>query len=141
MKVKMKLDLSMVADEFDMISHDTRVFFNIETGEFDYLCDFMLNDGVTDAEKFDEEGWIRAPNHWDIDEYGIMVDFAEAVPNRRKSELLCDALDGKGAFRRFKDTLDRLGLDDEWYAFKKLAYIEIARQWCEEHGLDYTTQV
>ena len=135
----MKLNLNTVADEFDMISHDTRVFYNTKTGEFDYLSDFMHYDGVTDTEKFDEEGWIHAPNHRDIDEYNIMVSFAEAVPNKRKSELLSDALDGKGAFRRFRDTIDRLGLDDDWYAFKKLAYIEIARQWCEEHGLDYTT--
>jgi hypothetical protein len=132
-----KVSLNEAAAEFEMISHDTHVFYNTDTGEFDFFTDFMLYDGEIDVEEFDDDRWIAAPRHDEIDEYGIMVDFAEAVPNQRKSELLCVALEGKGAFRRFKDTLDRVGIAEEWYAYKRLAYIELVREWCDENGLKY----
>ena len=54
------------------------------------------------------------------------------------NELLHVALEGRGAFRRFKDTLHRVGLTNEWYAFKRKAYIEIAREWCVENEIEYT---
>ena len=66
-----------------------------------------------------------------------MVKFAETVRNEHKRELLLVALSGKGAFRRFKDTLMRTGLEDKWYVFKHLAYVELARAWCTDNGLAF----
>src|SRR5438445_483417 len=37
--------------------------------------------------------------------YGDMRDFAARVPERRAADLLSRAIEGRGAFRRFKDTL------------------------------------
>ena len=107
-----KVSLKEAAEEFDMIDRDTRVFYNKITGEFDYLNDFRIHDDDDfDADKFDfEEGWVFSPMYDEIDEYRMMVDFAEATPNKRKSDILCIALEGKGAFRRFKDALERTGL-------------------------------
>lgn len=67
----------------------------------------------------------------------MMGQFADNVCDNRKRELLLVALEGKGAFRRFKDTLDRTGLAGEWYKFRDGAYIEIAREWCEENEIFY----
>jgi aminoglycoside 6'-N-acetyltransferase I len=66
-----------------------------------------------------------------------MEDFADTVSDLRKNELLYVALEGRGAFRRFKDTLHRVGLSDEWYTFKHKAYVGIAREWCRENGIEY----
>jgi len=133
---KKKLDLGAAAEEFEMISSDTHLFYNVRTGEFDFYNDFMdLEDD--DAEKFEYDDWVSAPHQQDIGEYDIMVDFAETVSDPRKNELLSVSLEGRGAFRRFKDTLHRVGLIDEWYTFKHEAYIEIAREWCEKKGIEY----
>jgi len=131
-----KLDLNAAADEFDMISDDMHLFYNTETGEFDFYADFMES-GDVDAEKFEEDCWIAAPSQRDIGEYDMMSDFADTVTDPRKNELLCVALEGKGAFRRFKDTLHRVGLTEQWYAFKHDAYVELAREWCEENEIPY----
>jgi aminoglycoside 6'-N-acetyltransferase I len=66
-----------------------------------------------------------------------MVDFVETVSEPRASELLAVALRGRGAFRRFKDTLHRVGHVEDWYAFKHNAFVKLARDWCEENGLPY----
>jgi hypothetical protein len=131
-----KVDLNDAAEEFETISSDTRLFYNKSTGEFDYYCCFYGAEDE-DTEKFEDDDWIAVPRQQDLNEYNIMVDFTETVTNPRKNELLSVALEGKGAFRRFKDTLYRVDLEDEWYAFKRKAFVEIAREWCEENSLRY----
>jgi len=131
-----KIDLNDVAEEFEMISSDASLFYNKTTGEFEYYCDFF-GGNEDDCEKYEEDDWIAAPDHQDINEYSIMVDFIETITNPRKNELLSVAIEGKGAFRRFKDTLHRVDLTDEWYAFKHKAFVEIAREWCKENDIEY----
>jgi len=131
-----KLDLSEAAGEFEMIGSETHLFYNVETGEFDFYIDFMEED-IADVEKFEDDAWVAAPSQWDIGEYNIMTDFTESVSDRQKRDMLRVALHGKGAFRRFKDTLDRVRLVDEWYAYKRKAYIKAAREWCERNDIPY----
>jgi len=131
-----KLDLNKAAGEFELISANTHLFYNVETGEFDFSTDFMDAED-DDDEKYEEDSWIAAPSQHDIGEYDIMVDFAESVADAKKSELLCVALEGRGAFRRFKDTLSRVDLEDEWYGFRHKAFVKIAQEWCEDNGIEY----
>ena len=135
-----KLDLNEAADEFDMIGSETHLFYNTETGEFDFYSEFMDAEDA-DAEKFDDGCWIAAPSQWDIDEYNMMVRFTADVSDPRSYELLSVALEGKGAFRRFKDTLQRLGLTEKWYAFRHEEYVDIAREWCDENHIPYISEV
>lgn len=129
-----RLELRKVAEEFETIDSQTHLFFNMITGEFDFYNDFI---GDEDVERFEAQEWIAAPRQRDIGEYDIMVDFAQRVTDPHANELLSVALEGKGAFRRFKDTLHRANLAEEWYAFKREAYIEVAREWCEENNIPY----
>jgi hypothetical protein len=132
----MKLSLDTTAGEFDMISSDTRRFYNTETGEFDFHNDFSgIDDGGN--ERFEENCWIAAPSQNDIGEYDILSDFADSITNPRKNEQLSVALNGRGAFWRFKDTVYHVGLADEWFAFKHQAYEKLAGEWCIENDIPY----
>jgi len=51
--------------------------------------------------------------------------------------MLYVALRGKGAFQRFKDALERVCLVDEWYEYRRKAYIKAAREWCERNDIPY----
>ena len=132
-----KLDLNVVASEFESINDEHPLFYNKETGEFDYYVDPVYSGIEDDIERFEEACWIAAPSQYDINEYDIMTDFAYAVSDRRKKEILSLALQGRGAFRRFKDTVYILELSDEWYAFRHRALVEIAKEWCEFHKIPY----
>ncbi|MCL2152457.1 MAG: UPF0158 family protein [Oscillospiraceae bacterium] len=131
-----KLDLNNAADIFEEINSDTNHFYNVETGEFDYYGDFMGLDEV-DTEKFEDDVWVALPSSQDLGDYDIMSDFADTVSDSNKSDLLYSALDGRGAFRRFRDALDSVDLTDKWYAFKRKAYINKAREWCEYNDIEY----
>ena len=120
-----------------MISSDGRVFYNTETGEFEYCIDPIYSGIDDDYEKYEDDDWIAAPTQYDLGEYRIMEDFAYSVTDPLKHESLCVALQGRGAFRRFKDTLHLVDLVDEWYAFKHWAFVKIAKEWCEVNGIEY----
>lgn len=47
------------------------------------------------------------------------------------------AINGRGAFRMFKDTADDLGLLDEWYRFKERDELERAIRWCNDNDVPY----
>ncbi|MCL1895652.1 MAG: UPF0158 family protein [Clostridiales bacterium] len=132
-----KLDLNTAVLEFEKISQEMSAFYNKETGEFDFFDDFVGYEEA-DTYKFEDEAWIALPKQHEINEYSIMADFAEAITDPRKSEILCMALNNRGAFRRFKDSLHGLDLTQEWYAFKHDAYLEIVKDWCDRKGIEYS---
>lgn len=82
------------------------------------------------------EDWIPLPTCFDLDEYETMVDFARGRPEHQADRLL-DQLNGKGAFRRFKDAVHRLGIQDDWHAFRDEAIRQYAVHWLEAHDIPY----
>jgi predicted nucleotidyltransferase len=68
--------------------------------------------------------------------YSDMEEFAEAVPDPRARDLLLRAIAGRGAFRRFKDTLLEFpGIREAWFHFHDARMERRAITWLAEHGL------
>ena len=134
-----KVNLKEAVQEFQMVSDQIRVFYNTQTGEFVWMNEFddHFDDADEDREKFDGEEWIQGPDRYEINAYDMMCDFTNTVSDPRKGELLAVALEGRGAFRRFRDTLSRVELWDEWNAFEDDAYMEVVKRWCTEYDLEW----
>jgi hypothetical protein len=45
------------------------------------------------------------------------------------------SLQGKGAFRRFKDNVILLGIEKDWYSFRDERYKQFAIEWCQENDI------
>jgi hypothetical protein len=67
----------------------------------------------------------------------MMENFADQYPDRHVRDGLLIALDGRGAFRRFKNTIRLLGVEEAWYAHKDMAMQNFARKWCKEHDIPW----
>lgn len=68
--------------------------------------------------------------------YMVMVHFADAVGDPRRRDLLQRALEGRGAFRRFRDTVsDVPELADRWREYARLAAECRALDWLADRGL------
>jgi hypothetical protein len=61
-----------------------------------------------------------------------MQDFSRSMESDSIREDLLHALDGAGAFRNFKDTLQRYGIESAWFGFRAEALRQIAVNWCDE---------
>lgn len=68
--------------------------------------------------------------------YDLMADFAESVKDKGLREKLAIALDGKGAFRRFRTVLEQSGELGRWYAFKDERSRDAAVEWLLENGIE-----
>ncbi len=80
--------------------------------------------------------WLRLPGKFDIHEWEIMNRFGLSLSNADQREEIADAIHGHGAFRVFKSTIRRLGIEEAWFAYKNRVLEDIAREWLEEHGLE-----
>jgi len=85
-----------------------------------------------------DDNVIGLPTQWDIDEYEIMSDFCDSLPEGTVQDALYSAIEGRGAFRRFKDAILSFGVADDWYKYRDARFKVIAVDWCKAHGLTYT---
>jgi len=86
----------------------------------------------------DTDHYLPLPNRFDIHEYSIMERFCLSVEDDDMCDDLCNAIRGRGAFRRFKDRIQAYGIAEAWYRYRDAALREIAVAWCEAHGLRYS---
>ena len=75
------------------------------------------------------------PTKFEVHEWGIMQEFSGSVESESISAELSRAIHGAGAFRIFKDTVRRLGIESAWFAFRAGALRQIALDWCEENQI------
>jgi hypothetical protein len=84
----------------------------------------------------DFEGWVEIDPTSSRDGYQDMADFTAGVQHRRAAELLDRALNGRGAFRRFKNTLfDFPEVRDQWFRFRDARARRRALDWLVDAGL------
>lgn len=66
-----------------------------------------------------------------------MVDFIDTIDNIEIKDNLHKLIQGKGAFRRFKDYCFEMNIIQNWYNYKEEKYKEIEIEWCRQNKLEY----
>jgi hypothetical protein len=93
-------------------------------------------DTVAEAKRIlESDDWLELPNKFDIHEWQIMNDFGASRAAESERAEIADAIHGSGAFRNFKGTIRRLGIEAAWFAYKAAALETIARDWLRQKGL------
>ena len=150
-----QVKLQDVLEGMDFQSDEQPSFLNLSTGEVVSITDEELRAAEHDAPLEDFPEWqhdairiakdivetdhyLPLPDRFEIHEYSIMERFSLSADDEDMRDDLCDAIRGRGAFRRFKDRMQLYGLADDWYRYRDEALREIAIAWCEEHGIPYT---
>ena len=84
----------------------------------------------------EEQGWIHVDPIGSHEAYGDMEAFAERVSDPRARNLLSRAIGGRGAFRRFKDTLFEFpDLRETWFRFHDARMRRRAIEWLLDREL------
>jgi hypothetical protein len=114
------LDLEEIASALaDQTDYEHHWLINPDTGEIAFWTADTGIDGQTPVD-LDELGLtvIEPLPSWIW--YQDMADFADAITDERARRRLARAIQGKGAFRRFKDELHEEYPDllPAWYAFR-----------------------
>jgi hypothetical protein len=121
-------------------------YLDVRTGEVQMVpADRLGADGDWPAEEEIDAG-LEAGHLIHVEplgssvEYDWMAEFASTVGNARLRDLLEVALNGRGAFRRFKDVLHGYPAERErWFAFRDEHVRAAASEWLAENEIDATT--
>lgn len=134
----MKVKLTDIIDAIEMTNESSEYFLDMETGEIVWIDDWAMDQEEAEeiSERLDEHGFCRLPTENDIHEYSIMEEFVDTLSGSAYNRL-SRAIRGRGAFRRFKDDIIEMGIEQDWYDFLSAAYKHIAIEWCEENNIEY----
>jgi len=146
------VNLPDIIDALEMQSDERRAYLNVTTGEVVTMTDeeLGLDDELSDAldestdddesemnELAESENYLQLPDQFEIDEYGMMESFCLSLTDEHLRNTLYNAIKGSGAFRRFKDNIGRLGIEEDWYKYREQRFKDIAIDWCKEHEIPY----
>ncbi|MDH4363866.1 MAG: UPF0158 family protein [Acidimicrobiia bacterium] len=131
-----ELDLDEIATALaDQEDYEHRWLVDPRTGEIAFWSrDSGLDGEPVDLDEVDLIGIDPLPSWvW----YRDLVDFADQVSDDRARRRLGRALDGRGAFRRFKAELQQgwPELVPAWYAFCDTRAARRAVEWLQDNGL------
>ncbi len=133
----MKVKLDNVIDSLDMVSNEIEYFYNPTKNEFfpSNIGDFEnLNEDELD-ELFEDS--IILPSNYEINEYQMMLSFINSIEDIKVHDKLMYTINGRGAFRRFKDACIILDIIDDWYKFREEEYKKIAIDWCNKNNIKF----
>lgn len=136
------IPLQTIAEAIDNTFSGWTQFLNTKTGEIVSLPDPTEIPWEEEDEELAEEieesdDYERLPNQYEIHEFQIMEAFAASISNEYQSGRLYRALRGRKPYRHFKDEINYLGIDQQYYAFRFSEYMVLAKQWCELHDVPY----
>ena len=120
----------------DAVDYEHWWLIDPETGEIAHWTSDTGIDGQTpvDLDELDLVPIHPLPSWvW----YQDMADFAEAITDERAGRRLARAIEGKGAFRRFRSELEEEypALVSMWYAFRDVRAKRRAVQWLADNSL------
>lgn len=102
---------------------------DLETDDLEQILDDLEDDVMELLEEIYLEDCVAFPDKFDINDYRIMERFIVSETEGEICERLYSAIQGRGAFRCFRNELARAGLEDQWYDYRNKQYIQIARGW------------
>jgi hypothetical protein len=147
------VSLAEVIEALDLQSDELRSLLDPETGEIVTFNDEearIAQQGEWDKQPawmqeslpkikraLEDERMIELPGRFEIDEWRMMQNFALEQEECRCRQELESAVHGDGAFRRFKDAINRLGLEEVWFPYREAEYERFARGWLEANKIPY----
>ena len=150
--------LDDLIDALEMQSDSLFVFLDRETGEVEEISEEFLSLAEAEPDEIDllpdwqkevaelavriqsTDRYLELPSRFDVNEWNIMNDFCHEQKRQDIRETLLGAIHGGHAFRRFKDQIANHNLWDEWNLYRRQAFAEILRAWCEENDITLTVR-
>ena len=129
-----RVSLQSLAEALENHTPETSWWFDPNTGD---TSPYVEPDVDRDAaEHPSDRGLLLIEPIPSQEAYGDMEDFIRRVRDLRLRELLARAIAGRGAFRRFKDTLqEHPELRRSWFAFHDARMERRAIEWLAGRGL------
>jgi hypothetical protein len=122
-------------DAFENNAPEVHSFLNLATGDVIRIVDGVADPGMH-ARVAADAGYLHVDPVSSREQYRWMERFIATVEEPDLRSRLVGSIDGKGAFRRFKDVLMAFPVDRErWFAFRSERLRTAMEAWLSAHGL------
>jgi hypothetical protein len=129
-----RVDLADLAQALEDHSYRHSWWFDADTGAIELWSDDIGDDD--DRDHPEERGLIAIEPLQSGEAWQDMADFAAAVPDPEVRRRLERAIEGRGAFRRFKDELlDHPQMREAWFALADVRAERRALRWLADEGV------
>ena len=123
-------------DAFENNAPEVHSYLQLSTGEV-----IRIVDGVADPQMhsriISDANYLRVDPVSSREQYRWMERFIETAEDPNFQDRLLSAIDGKGAFRRFKDVLMHYPAERErWFSFRSERLRACMEAWLEAHGIE-----
>lgn len=153
----LKVDLEEINIAMDNRASEDEVYFDTNTGEIIYIPFELNEDNVFDdahvarlpqweremveevrgVYEDEEERYAVIPKRDSGGAYCTMVQFAKRLDDVDVSNALFEAINGRGAFRRFKDVLKEYPqIQEQWFEFKEDVEKNEVKEWLWSIGIE-----
>lgn len=132
---QLKVDLDQLYWAYEDATLENSYYLDLETGEILFFSELLMSDEEIEekiGEIEDELGkrYISLPRTSPQEGYRNMSEFIETVTNEDLKQKLWIAIDGQGAFRRFKNVLGGYPKERErWFEFKNARIEKRVKDW------------
>ncbi len=114
-------------------------YLDLETGEVLFVGEDTEPEEAERIEAGYGTRYIDVPTAVSHEAYQDMEDFIDTVQDQHFQQRLADVIRGRGAFRRFKDTLfDDLTERERWFQFKHERNRQRMLGWLESEDIELT---
>ena len=138
LEVPATVHLNDVIDALEMQFNESLSYLDVDAGQVVTVSEDLLPEAEEpggeepDLPDWQKDEWEVAkqivstdrfrplPTKFDVHEWGIMEEFSRAAESESIRAELSRAIHGAGAFRNFKDTVRRLGIESGWFAFRTM---------------------
>ena len=122
-------------DAFENNAPEVHSYVHLETGEVIRIVDGIADPTMHQRVMKDDE-YLRVDPVSSREQYRWMERFIATVEESELRDKLVRSIDGKGAFRRFKDVLMGYPVDRErWFAFRSERLRSCMEAWLNAHGI------
>jgi hypothetical protein len=130
------VDWEALEDAFENNAPEVHSYLHVPTGDV-----LRIVDGVADPQMHAriaaDQNYLRIEPVSSREQYRWMERFIPMVDEGELQDRLTRAIDGKGAFRRFKDVLMSFGPERErWFAFRSERLRIFMEAWLNAHALN-----
>jgi hypothetical protein len=122
-------------DAFENNAHEVHSYLHLDTGEVIRVVDGIADPGMHHRIMGDPS-YLRIDPVSSREQYRWMERFIATVEDGEFRTKLLASIDGKGAFRRFKDVLMLFPVDRErWFTFRSERLRACMEAWLTAHGI------
>lgn len=126
--------------EVILISEESLSLAEAEPERIAALPDWQKGEAELAVQIETTDRYLALPDQFDVHEWEIMSEFCQQVKPDNIRAGLMTAIRGDHAFRRFKDQIAAYNMWDQWNRFRRHAFEEILRDWCDENGIALTVR-